>query len=398
MSGGGLVCGGGRGRRIGRRAWWLGLAATVLLAAACRPPIGEVELQSGETVGPAETPPPAVQLQPDVQTNVQLRLFRGLGPADAALLYGQALDSFREANLVADIAPPLSGYEPFTVESTEDTVTLWIGTVSDLAPSIKAGLELVAVGELSGRDPTVLVGPTALLPARLEDLGGQVVIAETASAKASLLAAIAAGGGDPAAVTVQVPEDPAAPFDPIPVLDGTAAAAVVSDFDGWARVQESLVLVGEDPGFFVSRRLRDAEAPLLGELVWAQRRDLANPKLRPAITALLGVLGQTQIACRDAVEDCAGVFAAQSDRTPEGLAWSIDQVNRTLFPAPDGILHIEPASWQRTVAAMQSAGIGDVDQLAYTNDLVDAVVAAIGSELDFTGMDWTPKTDLPLFP
>ncbi len=47
---------------------------------------------------------------------------------------------------------------------------------------------------------------------------------------------------------------------------------------------------------------------------------------------------------------------------------------------------------------MKAAGVADVDQLTFSNDLVDAVVAAIGSQLDLTGTDWTPRTDLPLFP
>jgi NitT/TauT family transport system substrate-binding protein len=373
----------------------LGLAIVV---AACRPPIGEIEPSAGETAAPTDTPPPAAKLKPDVLTNVQIRLFRGLTPADAALLYGQALDSYRDSNLTADISPPIPGYDPFAVETTEDSVTLWVGTVSDVAPSVAAGLQLVAIGELSGRDPTVLAGLTKTLPKHLADLKDGLVAVDTASAGESLLAAVAAEGGDPAAIQIQTLDDPSAPFDPTSLLDGTAAAAAVSNYDGWARIQEQVVLNGESLKTVADRSLSVAANPLLGELIWAQQRDIDSPSLGPAATALLGVLGQTQIACRDAVEDCASVFASQSDRTPEGLAWSIDQVDRTLFPAPDGILHIDPASWNRTIEAMTSAGVPDVDKLAFTNALVDAVVAALGSELDLTGARWTPRTDLPLFP
>jgi NitT/TauT family transport system substrate-binding protein len=263
---------------------------------------------------------------------------------------------------------------------------------------VAAGLKLVAVGELSGRDPTVLAGLKKTLPAKLSDLAGGLVAVDTAAAGESLLAAVAADGGDPTAVRIQAPDDPSAPFDPTPLLDGTTLAAAVSDYDGWARIQELVVLNGDSPKTVTDRPLGDDAAPLLGELIWAQQSDLDDPALRPAVTALLGVVGQTQVACRDAVEDCASVFSSQSDRTPEGLAWSIDQVDRTLFPAPDGILHIDPASWDRTIAAMKAAGVADVDRLAFTNDLVDAVVAAIGSQLDLTGASWTPRTDLPLFP
>jgi NitT/TauT family transport system substrate-binding protein len=357
-----------------------------------------VEPSAGETVGPTDTPPPAAKLKPDNLTNVEIRLFRGLGPADAALLYGQALDSYRDANLTADISPPIPGYDPFAVQPSEDNVTLWVGTVSDVAPSIAAGLQLVAVGELSGRDPTVVAGLTKSLPKELSGIKDGLVAVDTASAGASLLAAFAAEGGDPTTVRIQALDDPSAPFDPTPLLDGTDLVAAVSNYDGWARIQEMVVLNGDSLKTVKDRAIGDPAAPLLGELVWAQKADVDSPSLGPAVTALLGVLGQTQIACRDAVEDCASVFASQSDRSPEGLAWSIDQVDRTLFPAPDGILHIDPASWDRTIAAMTSAGVPDVDGLAFTNKLVDAVVAALGTELDLTGSSWTPRTDLPLFP
>ncbi len=374
------------------------LAALAVGLAACRPPIGAVEPSAGETAGPTDTPPPAAKLKPDNLTAVQIRLFRGLGPADAALLYGQALDSYRDANLTADISPPIFGYEPFAVEPSADTVTVWVGSVSDVAPSVVAGLKLVAVGELSGRDPTVLAGLKKTLPRKLSDLEGRLVAVDTAAAGATLLAAVAGGGGDPTAVRIEAPDDPSAPFDPTPLLDGKVVAAAVSDYDGWARIQEAVVLNGGSLKTVVDRPLANGSAPMLGELIWAQQGDIDDPALRPAVTALLGVVGQTQVACRDAVEDCAGVFSAQSDRTPEGLAWSIDQVDRTLFPSADGILHIDPAGWDRTIAAMKLAGVADVDKLAFTNALVDAVVAAIGSQLDLTGASWTPRTDLPLFP
>ena len=387
---------GSRSRAGGRRT--LAVAVLALAVGACRPPIGEVEPSAGETVGPTDTPPPAAQLKPDNLTNVEIRLFRGMGPADAALLYGQALDSYRDANLTADISPPIPGYDPFAVQPSEDNVTLWVGTVSDVAPSVAAGLKLVAVGELSGRDPTVLAGLKKTMPRKLADLKGKQLAVDTAGAGESLRAAVAAEGGDPTAIDLPVLDDPSAPFDPTPLLDGTAFAAAVSNYDGWARIQEMVVLNGDDLKTVTDRPLGDEGSPLLGELIWAQQGDVDSPTLGPAVTALLGVLGQTQIACRDAVEDCASVFASQSDRTPEGLAWSIDQVDRTLFPAPDGILHIDPASWDRTIAAMASAGVPDVDKLVFTNSKVDAVVAALGSELDLTGASWTPRTDLPLFP
>jgi hypothetical protein len=100
-----------------------------------------------------------------------------------------------------------------------------------------------------------------------------------------------------------------------------------------------------------------------------------------AITAFLAVVAQSQVACSQAVEDCAGAAASQSDRTPEGIAWSIDQLDRVLFPSADGILHVEQPAWDRTIAAMNAAHVTGVSGLTFTNDLADAVIKALGSQL-----------------
>ena len=400
----GLPIGTGAAARVGIRPLLLAIAVCVLLL-ACRPPLaGEggdlagASLAPGATALPTDTPAPAVALKPTTQTSISVQLFRGFGPADAALQYGQALDSYTASNIVLNLATPLVGYDPFTVQPAPDSVNLWVGTVADVAGARAKGLDLVAVGEVTGRDPTVLVLPAKQGKEPLTSLKGKTVLADTAGAAASVRAALVAAGLKPGDVTIITPDDPSAPFDPSQLLDGTVAAAAVSDYDGWARIEEAAVAAGTDPAAFVKRELRPADAALLGELIWAQKSDVADQALAPAITAFLAVVAQTQVACAKAVEDCAGAAASQSDRTPEGLAWSIDQLDRLLFPSADGILHIEQAAWDRTVAAMAAADIAGVDGLTFTNTLTDAVIAALGPQLDLKGASFTPRDDLPLLP
>jgi NitT/TauT family transport system substrate-binding protein len=379
------------------------VALAAMLVAACRPAFVEPGQpdDSGGSPGappsayPTDTPPPAYALKPATETNVQVRLFRAQGPADASLQYAQALDSYREVNLIVDLAPPIAGYDVFEVDPAAGIVTAWIGTIADVAAA-PAGLDLVAVGEITGRDPTVVVRPTASGGAPIRDLAGPI-LAETTGAEASTQAALAAAGvATPPAMIL--PDDPAAPFDPTPLLDGTAASAAVSLYDGWARIQEAVAAAGSDPTSRTATPVRPQDGALLGELIWVRRADFADPDARAAINAFIGVVAQSQVACRDALEDCAGTVAAQSDRTPEGLAWSIDQLNRLLFPAPDGIVHIDPAAWERTVAAMRAANVPAVDGLTFTNDVVDTVAAAFGDRLDLTGASWTPPPEQPLIP
>jgi len=387
--------------RVGLRLSLLVIAVGTLLL-ACRPPIADENASQSETTNgtpvPTETAAPAVALRPDALTTVSVQLFRGFGPADAPLQYGQALDSYAASNIALNLTPPIPGYDPFVVQPADNSVNIWVGTAADVAPAKEKGLDLVAVGEITGRDPTVLVLSAADGKQPLATLKGKKVLADTTGAAASFKATLAEAGMKPTDVTTVTPDDPGAPFDPAQLLDGTVAGAAVSSYDGWARIQEAAVAAGGDPAAYVARDLRPVDEALLGELIWAQKSDIADPALGPAITAFLAVVAQTQVACSQAVEDCAGAAASQSDRTPEGLAWSIDQLDRVLFPSADGILHIEQAAWDRTVKAMAAAAVAGVDALAFTNDLTDAVTKALGSQLDLKGANFTPRDDLPLFP
>jgi NitT/TauT family transport system substrate-binding protein len=394
--------------RVGRQLAAV-MAAALLVAAGCRPAFVDQGGPAGTdgsagadgSAGPAETayptdaPPPAFALKPATETNVQVRFFRGQGTEEAPLQYAQALDSYREVNLIVDLVPPIAGYDVFSVDPAAGTVTAWVGTVADVAPA-PAGLALVAIGEVSGRDPTVIVRPSAEGSRPIRDLRGPV-LADTTGAAASLRATLAAAGVT-TPPTIVLPGDPSAPFDPTPLLDGTAKSAAVSLFDGWARIEEALAAAGEDPTAWTEAPVGTVEGALLGDLIWVRRADFEDPDARAAINAFVGVVAQSQIACRDALEDCAGTLAAQSDRTPEGLAWSIDQIDRLMFPAPDGIVHIDSAAWDRTIAAMGAAGVDGAALLTFTNDAVDAVTKAFGAAIDLTGKDWTPPPATPLIP
>jgi hypothetical protein len=102
------------------------------------------------------------------------------------------------------------------------------------------------------------------------------------------------------------------------------------------------------------------------------------------------VVAQAEVECRDNLDDCAGTAGSQSDRTPDGIAWSIDQLDQALFPSTDGILHIDPAEWDRTIAMLRIAKVQGIQRLTFTNDLVDAVLKALSS-LDIYGKGWKPE-------
>ncbi len=361
---------------------------TFFVAASDRPTETEAPSTGPATPEPSleaiATAVPADALKPANQVNVQVRLFHGYEATDAALLYAEALDHYPSVNLIVDVAPPIAGYDIFAVDSDPSVVPVWIGTAADAAAAAGKGVTLKAVGELSGRDSTVLVVPKKGGAKSVAGLKGRVLF-DNPQAAASLQAA-----GLPAGVTLLAPADPGAPFDPSRLLDGTASAAAVSAYEGWARIQESLVAAGLDPSAYVATPLHMADQAILGELIWVQASDLGQPDLKAAVTAFLGVVAQSQVECRDNLDDCVSTAAGQSDRTPEGIAWSLDQLDSALFPTKDGILHIDPSEWDRTIALLSSARVSGVETLSFGNELVDVVLKALSS-LDIYGKDWKPE-------
>jgi NitT/TauT family transport system substrate-binding protein len=343
------------------------------------PPITpEPSLEEISTAVPAEA------LKPANQVSLNVQLFHGLETTDAALLYADALDHYTAVNLIDNVSPPIAGYQPFAVNEAPDTVTVWIGTVADVAPAAAAGVTLEAVGELSGRDTTVLVVPKKGGAKSVADLKGKVLY-DNPEAAAALKAA-----GLPSGATLVGPADPSAPFDPSALLDGTAKAAAVSSYEGWARILEAAVNSGMSEGTFVATPLHPQDTPVLGELIWVQPSDLTQPDIQPAIAAFLGVVAQSQVECRDNLDDCVSTAATQSDRTPDGIAWSLDQLDGSLFPSTDGILHIDPDEWNRTIAMATAAKVQGISGLTFTDDIVNQVLQALSS-LDIYGKDFKPE-------
>jgi NitT/TauT family transport system substrate-binding protein len=199
--------------------------------------------------------------------------------------------------------------------------------------------------------------------------------------------------------------DPSAPFDITPLVDGTAVTAWVTDFDGLARAYEAYRADdGVQYGIAGVKRIltTSSDSPLAGVGIWAHKGDLANEDLLISTAAFLVSLASGAASCRDSALDCAGVVEANalSDRSGDALVWSVNEVNRSMWPAPEGVLAVNSAALDAAIAAASAAGwaIGSVR----STDLIDTkalelALANLPAALDVNGATWTPlELTLPL--
>jgi hypothetical protein len=92
--------------------------------------------------------------------------------------------------------------------------------------------------------------------------------------------------------------------------------------------------------------------------------------------------------------------SAIADRYGDGLLWSINSFNGTMWPAPNGAFTIDDAELTRAVN--QAVATGVVSLAPPTTELVDRRIVEIALQnlpatIDLVGAAWTPlEVQLPL--
>ncbi len=92
------------------------------------------------------------------------------------------------------------------------------------------------------------------------------------------------------------------------------------------------------------------------------------------------------------------MVAAGSQLGASHQLWQVNEVNKLIWPSPDGIGMINEDAWNQTVdIALNTKNLEGGTVLtaqptdgAYTNDIVTAALALVGSGVDTTGADFTP--------
>jgi NitT/TauT family transport system substrate-binding protein len=140
---------------------------------------------------------------------------------------------------------------------------------------------------------------------------------------------------------------------------------------------------------------------MLQDAIWADAEKLANdPDYQATAAAFVKASLKGWIYCRDNAESCRDIVVEKGSKLGAShQLWQMNEVNKLVRPAADGVGHIDEAAWQRTVDIAISTPNADGDQIitadpgpeAFTNEIVDAAIAELEAEgFDVRGDSFTP--------
>ena len=106
--------------------------------------------------------------------------------------------------------------------------------------------------------------------------------------------------------------------------------------------------------------------------------------------------------CRDNPADCRDIVVAKGSKLGAShQLWQMNEVNKLIWPATNGIGVIDTAAWDRTISIASGTKNLDgktvltkaPDKESWTNDIVNAAIAELKSAgVDVNGSSFAPQT------
>ena len=210
-----------------------------------------------------------------------------------------------------------------------------------------------------------------------------------------VFAAMGAAGLDPATDVTNVGQQ----FDMVALLDGSIDAAEAMTYNEYAQVLEAENPdTGElyTPEDFNVISYEDEGVGMLQDAIWASAERLASDdEYKDQAIRFVAASIEGWIYCRDNPEECAEIVtAAGSTLGSSHQLWMANEVNKLIWPSPDGIGYIDQAAWDRTVEISENTPNLDGATVltapptdgAFTNEIVEAAWALLdGMDLDLMG-------------
>jgi NitT/TauT family transport system substrate-binding protein len=139
---------------------------------------------------------------------------------------------------------------------------------------------------------------------------------------------------------------------------------------------------------------------MLQDAIWADAARLESDEAyRDIAVRFVAASIEGWAYCRDNPEACRDiVVAAGSQLGDSHQLWQMNEINKLIWPAPNGIGVIDEEAWNRTVEIAQSTPnlegatvlTAPPTEGAYTNEIVEEALALLGDSVDTTGEDFEP--------
>jgi len=214
-----------------------------------------------------------------------------------------------------------------------------------------------------------------------------------------IFAALGEEGLDPASDVELVQQQ----FDMVALLNREIDAAEAMTYNEYAQLLEAVNPdTGElyQPEDFYVISYSDYGVGMLQDAIWADEARLGDADYADLAQRFVTASFEGWIYCRDNPEECADILTANGSQLGAShQLWMMNEVNKLIWPSPNGIGIMDPAEWEQTVAIslnspnLEGATVitAEPPATAYTNQFAEAANAALQADgVDTTGDGFTP--------
>ncbi|MEY3132465.1 MAG: hypothetical protein RLZ29_802 [Actinomycetota bacterium] len=380
------------------RVAFAGIAALSLLVAACGGSDEAADEVTEETVA-EETTDEAAAETCTTPTPVKLQLQWFIQAQFAGYFAAQDQGFYADQCLDVQIVEGGVDIVPQT-ELANGNVDFAISWVSKALASREAGANIVNIAQVFQRSGTLQVSFKDKNITKPEDFKGKKIGNWGFGNEFEIFAALTKAGLDPAKDVTLVQQQ----FDMVGLLSGDIDAAEAMTYNEYAQVLEAVnpatgALYTADDFNVVS--YEEAGVGMLQDAIWASGERLASDAAY-ADTAVKFVAASLQgwAYCRDNVESCRDIVLSKGSKLGAShQLWQMNEVNKLIWPAANGVGFIDQAAWDRTATLSQETKNlegGTVltkapDAEAYTNDIVTKALDILaGLGVDTSGSSYAP--------
>ncbi|WP_225731829.1 MULTISPECIES: ABC transporter substrate-binding protein [unclassified Nocardia] len=305
---------------------------------------------------------------------------------------------YKEQGLSVEILDGGTDIVPQTVlaQGQADYAVAW---VPKALASREAGAGITDVAQIFQRSGTKQVsfkGENITGPAALR---GKTVGNWGYGNEFELFAGMTKAGLDPAKDVKLVQQQ----FDMNAFLSKDIAAAQAMSYNEYAQVLETKnPATGNlySPSDFNLIDWNDQGVAMLQDAIWANTAKLGDSKYQDQTVKFIAASLKGWAYCRDHVDECRDITVkAGSTLGASHQQWQINEVNKLIWPSPNGIGMVDKAAWDRTVKIAKETKNQDgatvlkkdPDAGAYTNEYVTKALDLLkNSGIDVTGTGYQP--------
>jgi NitT/TauT family transport system substrate-binding protein len=276
-----------------------------------------------------------------------------------------------------------------------------IAWVPKALQSREKGADITDVGQVFQRSGTLQISFKKNNITSVADLKGKTVGDWGFGNEYELFAGMTKSGLDPSKDVKIVKQD----FDMNAFLQGDIDAAQAMIYNEYAQVLEAKnPATGKlyQPSDLNVINWNQVGTAMLQDAIWANTKKLQDPAFQATTVKFLTASYQGWIYCASNPQDCRDmVVKAGSKLGASHQLWQTNEVNKLIWPSPQGIGMVNKLAWDQTINIAQHTKNADGDTVlkgapkgeAYTNEFTEKALANLkGMGLDTTGKDFKPIT------